>query len=33
LRPRNPIARLPGEVLMFLVSSRYCDSDNLADFA
>jgi len=29
----TPIARLPDEVLLFLVSSRYCDSDNLADFA
>src|SRR5271163_1968488 len=28
-----PIARLPDEVLLYLVSSRYCDSDNLADFA
>jgi transglutaminase-like putative cysteine protease len=27
------IADLPFEVLQFLVSSRYCDSDNLADFA
>jgi len=29
----TPIGRLPDEVLLFLVSSRYCDSDNLADFA
>ena len=29
----TPIARLPDEVLLYLVSSRYCDSDNLADFA
>ena len=29
----TPIARLPDEVMLFLVSSRYCDSDNLADFA
>ena len=29
----TPIGRLPDDVLMFLVSSRYCDSDNLADFA
>jgi transglutaminase-like putative cysteine protease len=28
-----PIAGLPDEVLLFLVSSRYCDSDKLADFA
>ena len=29
----TPIADLPDEVLLFLVSSRYCDSDKLADFA
>ena len=29
----TPIARLPDDVLLYLVSSRYCDSDNLADFA
>jgi transglutaminase-like putative cysteine protease len=29
----TPIGRLPDDVLLFLVSSRYCDSDNLADFA
>ena len=29
----TPISGLPDEVLLFLVSSRYCDSDNLADFA
>jgi transglutaminase-like putative cysteine protease len=29
----TPISRLPDDVLLFLVSSRYCDSDNLADFA
>jgi transglutaminase-like putative cysteine protease len=29
----TPIARLPNEVLQYLISSRYCDSDNLADFA
>jgi transglutaminase-like putative cysteine protease len=29
----TPIIRLPDEVLLFLASSRYCDSDNLADFA
>jgi transglutaminase-like putative cysteine protease len=28
-----PIMSLPDEVLLFLVSSRYCDSDQLADFA
>jgi transglutaminase-like putative cysteine protease len=31
--PATPIARLPDEVLVFLVSSRYCDSDNLSNFA
>ena len=29
----TPIADLPGDVLLFLVPSRYCDSDKLADFA
>ncbi len=29
----TPISRLPDDVLLFLVSSRYCDSDKLADFA
>ena len=27
------ISDLPDDVLLFLLSSRYCDSDNLADFA
>jgi transglutaminase-like putative cysteine protease len=31
--PATPIARLPDETLVFLISSRYCDSDNLSDFA
>jgi transglutaminase-like putative cysteine protease len=31
--PLTPIARLPDEALVFLISSRYCDSDNLTDFA
>jgi transglutaminase-like putative cysteine protease len=31
--PLTPIARLPNEVLVFLISSRYCDSDNLSQFA
>jgi transglutaminase-like putative cysteine protease len=31
--PLTPIARLPDEVLVFLISSRYCDSDNLTAFA
>jgi transglutaminase-like putative cysteine protease len=31
--PATPISRLPDDVLLFLLSSRYCDSDNLADFA
>ena len=29
----TPIADLPNETLLYLVSSRYCDSDKLADFA
>ena len=29
----TPISRLPDDVLLFLLSSRYCDSDKLADFA
>ncbi len=29
----TPVVRLPDEVLLYLVSSRYCDSDKLADFA
>ncbi len=31
--PATPIARLPDETLVFLISSRYCDSDNLTNFA
>jgi transglutaminase-like putative cysteine protease len=31
--PATPIARLPDEVPVFLISSRYCDSDNLTNFA
>ena len=33
IAPFTPIARLPDEVLVFLVASRYSDSDNLSDFA
>lgn len=29
----TPVAGLPDEALVYLTSSRYCDSDNLADFA
>jgi transglutaminase-like putative cysteine protease len=29
----TPIARLPDDVLQYLISSRYCDSDNLSNFA
>jgi transglutaminase-like putative cysteine protease len=29
----TPISRLPDDALLFLVASRYCDSDALADFA
>ena len=32
-RELTPISRLPDDVLVFLLSSRYCDSDSLADFA
>ena len=31
--PLWPVPRLPDETLVFLVSSRYCDSDNLSDLA
>ena len=31
--PLSPVARLPNDVLVFLVPSRYCDSDNLSNFA
>ena len=31
--PLTPIARLPSDVLVYLLASRYCDSDNLSDFA
>ena len=31
--PFTPIARLPNDTLVFLISSRYCDSDNLTNFA
>ena len=31
--PLSPISSFPDNVLLFLVSSRYCDSDALADFA
>ncbi len=29
----TPIALLPDEALQYLISSRYCDSDNLSNFA
>ncbi len=29
----TPVARLPDDVLIYLTSSRYCDSDKLQDFA
>jgi transglutaminase-like putative cysteine protease len=29
----TPVADLPDDAMLFLVSSRYCDSDKLADFA
>jgi transglutaminase-like putative cysteine protease len=28
----TPVADLPDDVLLYLISSRYCDSDKLADF-
>ena len=31
--PLAPISALPSEVLVFLLASRYCDSDSLADLA
>lgn len=31
--PLTPIDKLPSEVLVYLLASRYCDSDNLSDFA
>jgi transglutaminase-like putative cysteine protease len=31
--PIWPVSKLPNEVLLFLISSRYCDSDNLVNFA
>ena len=31
--PLTPVAALPVDALRFLLPSRYCDSDNLADFA
>jgi transglutaminase-like putative cysteine protease len=32
-KPLTPVAELPDDVLVYLVSSRYADSDKLADFA
>ena len=31
--PLTPIAKLPSGVLVYLLASRYCDSDVLSDFA
>jgi len=31
--PLTPVAELPSEVLVYLLASRYCDSDLLSDFA
>jgi transglutaminase-like putative cysteine protease len=31
--PVPPVSKLPDECLVFLLSSRYCDSDSLSDFA
>ncbi len=31
--PVTPIDRLPDDVMLYLISSRYCDSDNLSSLA
>lgn len=31
--PLTPVAQLPDDALLYLIASRYCDSDNIADFA
>ena len=31
--PLTPVAQLPSDALVYLLASRYCDSDNLSDFA
>ena len=31
--PLTPVSRLPDDVLLFLISSRYCDTDKLVQFA
>jgi len=31
--PLTPVKDLPSETLLFLLASRYCDSDSLSDFA
>jgi transglutaminase-like putative cysteine protease len=31
--PLTPVKDLPSDALVFLLASRYCDSDNLSDFA
>jgi len=31
--PLTPVKDLPSETLVFLLASRYCDSDNLSEFA
>jgi transglutaminase-like putative cysteine protease len=31
--PPWPVSKLPNDALLFLISSRYCDSDNLVNFA
>ena len=31
--PLTPVGKLPNDVLVYLLASRYCDSDNLSDFA
>ena len=31
--PLWPVARVPNDAILFLISSRYCDTDKLMDFA
>jgi transglutaminase-like putative cysteine protease len=32
-QPLSPVSRLPDDVLVFLLPSRFCESDKLSDFA
>ncbi|MGL4325767.1 MAG: transglutaminase-like domain-containing protein [Beijerinckiaceae bacterium] len=31
--PLTPVSQLPNDTLLFLIASRYCDSDNVSNFA